>query len=205
MSTRSTRPARSTRKSDATRSRLLDAATADFAAHGIAGARVDRIAAAAGINKAQLYAYFGDKLSLFGAVYRLHAYAVVGSVPFTADDLPGYAVGLYDASVERPELVRLTTWARLEGVVTDDLVAGDSSVAAKLRAIAEAQRSGTVSAAMEPRDVLALVLAMALAWSPAGPSATATTSDTPPSDHVRRKRALREAVSGAFAPSSRVS
>ncbi|MER6015747.1 TetR family transcriptional regulator [Streptomyces bluensis] len=204
MSTRSPRPARPTRKSDATRSRLLDAATADFAAHGIAGARVDRIAAVAGINKAQLYTYFGDKLGLFGAVYRLHADAVVGSVPFTADDLPGYAVGLYDASVERPELVRLTTWARLEGVVTDDLVTGDSSVAAKLRAIAEAQRSGAISATMEPGDVLALVIAMALAWSPAGPSATAATSDASSSDHVRRKQALREAVSGAFASSSRV-
>ncbi|MGW7658026.1 TetR family transcriptional regulator, partial [Streptomyces tendae] len=110
----------SPRKSDATRRRLLDAATADFAAHGIAGARVDRIAAAADVNKAQLYAYFGDKLGLFGAVFRLHADAVVDAVPFTADDLPRYAVRLYETAIGRPELIRLATWAKLEGVVTDN-------------------------------------------------------------------------------------
>ena len=36
----------------ATKRRLLAAATAEFAAHGLAGARVDRIAAAARANKA---------------------------------------------------------------------------------------------------------------------------------------------------------
>ncbi|GAA1166635.1 TetR family transcriptional regulator [Streptomyces hebeiensis] len=197
----STRP---TRKSDVTRRRLLDAATVDFAAHGIAGARVDRIAAAAGVNKAQLYAYFGDKLGLFGAVFRLHADAVVDSVPFTAEDLPGYAVGLYDAAAERPELIRLAAWARLEGVVTEKLVTDSSAVAAKHRAIAEAQRAGPVTAAMEPEDVLALVIAMALAWSPGGPSAPSAASDDPSSDHARRKKALFAAVSGAFAPAPRV-
>ncbi|MGV9851038.1 TetR family transcriptional regulator [Streptomyces sp. NPDC003442] len=212
----------SPRKSDATRRRLLDAATADFAAHGIAGARVDRIAAAAGVNKAQLYAYFGDKLGLFGAVFRLHADAVVDAVPFTADDLPRYAVRLYETAVERPELIRLATWAKLEGVatdnlvtgslatgslVTDDLVADDlvtddpatesSAVTVKLQAIAEAQRAGRVTASIDPQDVLALVLAMALTWSAAGLSATAAPDD-PPKAHTRRKRALSQAVSGAF-------
>ncbi|MEU2205905.1 TetR/AcrR family transcriptional regulator [Streptomyces hygroscopicus] len=187
----------SPRKSDATRRRLLDAATADFAAHGIAGARVDRIAAAAGVNKAQLYAYFGDKLGLFGAVFRLHADAVVDSVPFTADDLPGYAVRLYDAAVARPELVRLATWAKLEGVATDNLATESSAGAAKLRAIAEAQRAGQVDASIEPRDVLALLIAMALAWSPSGLAAATTPGDAA-TDHDRRKRALSTAVSGAF-------
>ncbi|MBI0378676.1 TetR family transcriptional regulator, partial [Streptomyces albiflaviniger] len=145
----------SPRKSDATRRRLLDAATADFAAHGIAGARVDRIAAAAGVNKAQLYAYFGDKLGLFGAVFRLHADAVVDAVPFTADDLPRYAVRLYETAIERPELIRLATWAKLEGVVTDNLVAESSAVTVKLEAIAEAQRAGRVTASIDPPDILA--------------------------------------------------
>ncbi|MBP8537432.1 TetR family transcriptional regulator [Streptomyces sp. MK37H] len=191
----------SPRKSDATRRRLLDAATADFAAHGIAGARVDRIAAAAGVNKAQLYAYFGDKLGLFGAVFRLHADAVVDAVPFTADDLPQYAVRLYETAIERPELVRLATWAKLEGVVTDNLVTESSAVTVKLQAIAEAQRAGRVTASIDPQDVLALVLAMALTWSAAGLSATAAPDD-PPEAHTRRKQALSQAVSGAFGAST---
>ncbi|MCQ8189104.1 TetR family transcriptional regulator [Streptomyces rugosispiralis] len=187
----------SPRKSDATRRRLLDAATADFAAHGIAGARVDRIAADAGVNKAQLYAYFGDKLGLFGAVFRLHADAVVNAVPFTADDLPRYAVRLYDAALERPELVRLAAWARLEGVVTDNQVTESPAVTVKLQAIAQAQRDGRVTASIEPQDVLALVLAMALTWSAVGLSATAAPGD-PSAAHDRRKRALAQAISGAF-------
>ncbi|MEV7867669.1 TetR family transcriptional regulator [Streptomyces sp. NPDC088124] len=184
-------------KADATRRRLLDAATADFAAHGIAGARVDRISAAAGINKAQLYAYFGDKLALFGAVFRAHADAMVDAVPFTAEDLPGYAVGLYDASVRRPELVRLAMWARLEGVSADDRVTDASASAAKLRAIGEAQRGGFVTASIAPQDVLGLVISMALTWSSVGLSGAAT-EDAPPAEHERRREALASVVSRAF-------
>ncbi|MFJ2214548.1 TetR family transcriptional regulator [Streptomyces sp. NPDC101062] len=184
-------------KADATRRRLLDAATADFAAHGIAGARVDRISAAAGVNKAQLYAYFGDKLSLFDAVFGVHADAVVDAAPFTADDLPGYALGLYDACVQRPELVRLVTWARLEGVSTANRGVDTAAGAAKLRAIGEAQRDGLVRASIAPQDVLALLMSMAMTWSSAGLSGVAA-EDAPPAEHARRRQALAEAVSRAF-------
>jgi len=40
----------------------------EFAQEGLAGARVDAIAEAAGVNKALLYYYFRDKESLYGAV-----------------------------------------------------------------------------------------------------------------------------------------
>jgi AcrR family transcriptional regulator len=50
------------------RARILDAAHAEFAEHGFDGARVDRIAALAGINKRMLYHYFGNKDDLFCAV-----------------------------------------------------------------------------------------------------------------------------------------
>ncbi|MEV7424554.1 TetR family transcriptional regulator [Streptomyces sp. NPDC091212] len=184
---------------ESTRRRLLAAATADFAAHGIAGARVDRIATEAGVNKAQLYAYFGDKLGLFDAVFRMHADAVVDATPFTAEDLPHYAVGLYDGALARPELVRLATWARLERVTPGDATAGKSAAAVdrKLEAIAEAQRAGHLNPAMAPRDVLTLVIAMALAWSSAGLSDAATPDDTP-AERERRREALFQAVSGAF-------
>ena len=48
-----------------TRGRILDAALAEFARHGLGGARVDRIAERAGANKRMLYYYFGDKDGLF--------------------------------------------------------------------------------------------------------------------------------------------
>lgn len=58
----------------ATRQRLLEAALAEFAAKGLAGARVDEIAARAGVNKRMLYAHFGAKEALWLAVLEA-AYA----------------------------------------------------------------------------------------------------------------------------------
>lgn len=57
-----------TRDPDATRQAILRAATGEFAQHGLAGARVDRIAERAGVNKRMLYYYFGQKEGLFLAV-----------------------------------------------------------------------------------------------------------------------------------------
>ena len=48
-----------------TRSKILAAATVEFARYGLGGARVDRIAERAGANKRMLYYYFGSKEELF--------------------------------------------------------------------------------------------------------------------------------------------
>ena len=53
------------RDPDRTRRRILDAATEQFARHGLGGARVDRIAERSGANKRMLYYYFGSKENLF--------------------------------------------------------------------------------------------------------------------------------------------
>lgn len=50
-----------------TRAAILDAALNEFSVEGIAGARTDAIARAAGVNKALLYYYFHDKETLYGA------------------------------------------------------------------------------------------------------------------------------------------
>lgn len=47
---------------------IIEAATAEFAEHGIGGARIERIAQRAGVNKRLLYYYFGSKEDLFVAV-----------------------------------------------------------------------------------------------------------------------------------------
>src|SRR5579871_3990019 len=56
------------RNPEATRQKLLVAARHEFAAAGLAGARVDEIAALAGVNKQLVYHYFGDKDALYLAV-----------------------------------------------------------------------------------------------------------------------------------------
>ena len=52
-------------RASATRQRILDAALVEFAEKGLAGARVDEIAARADANKRMLYAHFGSKEELW--------------------------------------------------------------------------------------------------------------------------------------------
>jgi TetR/AcrR family transcriptional regulator len=54
-----------------TRARILDAALGEFSSHGLAGARTDRIANAAGVNKALLYYYFESKENLYLAALEM--------------------------------------------------------------------------------------------------------------------------------------
>ncbi|MEV5989589.1 TetR/AcrR family transcriptional regulator [Streptomyces sp. NPDC052051] len=51
-----------------TRRQIFTAATAEFAEHGLSGAKVDRIAAAAQANKQAIYLYYRNKEKLFAAV-----------------------------------------------------------------------------------------------------------------------------------------
>ncbi|NEE04445.1 TetR family transcriptional regulator [Phytoactinopolyspora halotolerans] len=186
-------------RAEATRRRLLDAATDEFAAYGIAGARVDRIAAAAHANKAQLYAYFGSKEGLFDAVFRQHLVGLMDAVPLTGGDLPRYAVRLYDFYLTSPTLVRLAMWARLERRPHGELVPDDESHQSKIDEIVEAQQTGVVDPTMDPRDVHALVIAMSHSWSPVSLT-YATHLQDDGAGHDRRRRQLREAVRRAVAP-----
>jgi AcrR family transcriptional regulator len=56
------------RDADRSQSTILAAARDEFAEHGLGGARVDRIAERAGLNKRLIYYYFEDKEKLFQAV-----------------------------------------------------------------------------------------------------------------------------------------
>ncbi|HWH83180.1 MAG TPA: TetR/AcrR family transcriptional regulator, partial [Burkholderiaceae bacterium] len=69
-----TAPEARTRDADRTQQAILMAAVAEFAEAGLGGARVERIAERAGVNKRLLYYYFGSKDDLFLAVLE-HAYA----------------------------------------------------------------------------------------------------------------------------------
>jgi AcrR family transcriptional regulator len=57
-----------TRDPERTRAAILAAATEEFTANGLSGARVDAIASRARVNKRMIYHYFGDKEGLYLAV-----------------------------------------------------------------------------------------------------------------------------------------
>lgn len=60
-------------RSAETRARILDAALKEFSSKGLAGARTEQIAAAAGVNKALLYYYFESKEKLYLAAIEMAA------------------------------------------------------------------------------------------------------------------------------------
>ena len=166
------------RDAEATKARLLAAATAEFAAYGIAGARIDRIAAAASANKNLLYLYFGNKEQLFATVLDTHITALLDAVPFDVADLPGYAGRLYDFALGHPDLVRLARWYSLEqpGSLESTPLAF-SSTKAKLDAITAAQRSGAVDDGLPAEHLLALLLSIAMTWTEGNPEASTADAD----------------------------
>lgn len=58
-------------RSAETRARILEAALREFSSLGLAGARMDQIAAAAGVNKALLYYHFDSKENLYAAAIEM--------------------------------------------------------------------------------------------------------------------------------------
>ena len=146
---------------------FIPAALAEFSAHGIAGARVDRIAHAAGCNKNLIYIYFEDKETLFTTVLLKHLLRIHDEQPFTPDDLPGFAGKVFDWVIANPDLMRLMAWSTLEQKAKGQ--AGRvAAFEVKVRALTEAQTAGQVGTAFPPDFLLIAVMSLATAWSAAG-------------------------------------
>jgi TetR/AcrR family transcriptional regulator len=102
------------RQPEASRSAILLAALVEFAQEGLAGARIDAIAAAAGVNKALLYYYFRDKEALYGAVLDEFFVRLLSRVTQALDGagpagerLLTYARAHFDCIAESPHYARL--------------------------------------------------------------------------------------------------
>ncbi|WP_430646883.1 TetR family transcriptional regulator [Agromyces sp. GXS1127] len=159
-----------------TRRRILDAALLEFAEGGFAGARIAGIADAASANQRMIYAYFDSKEGLYDAVAdevieRAHA-----EVPFTPEDLPGYAVALFDYALAHPEVVRFQARRTLEA--HEPTPRELELYGEKLDAIRDVQASGRLAVEDPPAELLVRVMGAVAAWiqAPTGlrPSLAAT-------------------------------
>jgi AcrR family transcriptional regulator len=157
-----------TRDPDAKRRQLFDAALAEFATHGVSGARIDRLARRAGISPGLVYAFYEGKAQLFDAVFDHIVELTVAAVPIDADHLPEYAARLYDAGLEHPDVARFLAWYQLERGESAQRAAVTAAMREKVAAIRDAQRRGTVTGAMPAAQVLALVLTIANMWNQPG-------------------------------------
>lgn len=110
------------RDADATRARILDAATREFSKHGLAGARGDRIARSARSSERMVYYYYGSKEGLFRAVLE-STYISLREAERTLqiDDLPPmealdeFCRFVWRYYLEHPEFVGLVNTENLYG------------------------------------------------------------------------------------------
>jgi AcrR family transcriptional regulator len=179
------------RNADQTREKLLAAATAEFAAHGAAGGRIDRIAERAGVNKRMIYAYFGNKERLFDTVLERSLVQLVEAVPLAAEDLPGYAGRLFDYLVDHPERHRLALWRTLESSPPTE--AEVRSTAEKVAALSAARAHDD---ALDPAALLVFIMALVRAW----PSTYGTLARPTFADAAAQRAGVVEAVRRLTAP-----
>ena len=145
-----------------TRTRILDAAVEEFAEHGSAGARVDRIAGKAGANKEAIYRNYGSKRELLRRVLDEYLNVRDLACPDPSDPAayPGELVRSHAAD---PALVRLLAWEGLEfgGAIDERSVTErQRHYDHKATVLEDAQRDGRIDPGLDPKHLLLAFLGM---------------------------------------------
>ncbi len=194
------------------RAAILKAAVAEFAEHGIAGARTDAIAQAAHVNKALLYYYFKDKDALYEAVLD-HVFSGLRArvMPVLDSKLPPrrkmleYLGAYFDYIAANPRFPRVVQgeWmrsgagsARMERVAKEYFRPIFGKVAALLR---EGIAAGEFRA-VNPMDFVSSVVGVIIFYFSAAPlMKTLTKSDPLSAERIRERRAfVLEFISAAL-------
>jgi TetR/AcrR family transcriptional regulator len=158
-----------TRDREKTRGKIVAAARAEFAAKGYAGARMEQIAARAGVNKELIYHYFHGKESLFKEVrseQRANAAAsrAVPRAPL-GDDTPQQPAELFAWRFQKMladlEWIKFLTWEAAQGDAVPDQDARRATIREAVAAIEKAQKKSALPAGLDPRMLQLAVFALA--------------------------------------------
>ena len=180
------KPVKRTGKSLRTMQRILDSAVQEFAAHGMSGSRVERIADNAAAKKPRIYDYFGDKEGLFQAVMQRELGDTSKAVPFDPGHLPEYAGRLFDYAHDHPAVMCLMMWNAMEPGRDGT---GGGGFERHIEAIRELQEKGEISRANPAEFILTLIVSLASALSAANPIGTAVLGRL-----SEKKAALRKCI-----------
>ncbi|MFI9170516.1 TetR family transcriptional regulator [Streptomyces lincolnensis] len=184
------------RDPEATRARIFEAAVSEFARHGIAGARIDRIATDAKANKQLIYAYFGNKAELFTQVLGKAMLDLAVAVPVDPDDIEGWIDRVMDYHEVHPEVLRLLFWEGLEyGATTElpDEAERQEHYRRKVASLRDGQDRGIITDAVPARDLLFLLIALAN-WAAVVPQMKRILIGAEPADRERLRASVREAA-----------
>lgn len=187
---------------------ILAVAVAEFAEHGLAGARVDAIAARTATSKRMLYYHFGSKEGLYRAALE-HAYAAVraGPPPPDFDAMPplealaAWAGYVFDVHVLHPQFVRLVMGENLlGGRHVREAVGIRETNRQGLAVVDRIVERGRASGAMRPDaaafDLYATTVAMSFHFVSNRPTFSAIFEEGADPDEVQRtrRRAVTETV-----------
>lgn len=182
------------RDAGATRRKLLAAARREFAAFGIDGARIDRIAAQAGVNKERVYGHFGSKDALFAAVLAAALQELSESVAHPGQDLEAWVEAVYDFDHKRSEVVSLIMWEALRSR-NDDLPGEMQRREAHLVKVATLAEVLDCPAGPEVAAILLCLIGLA-AWPSAVPQPTRPVVSESAASRPERDRIRREQIIG---------
>jgi TetR/AcrR family transcriptional regulator len=151
-----------------TRQRILDAALAEFAAKGFAGARVREIAQRAGVNAQLISYYFGGKEGLYNELmanwHQLEAGAYAENMSFA--DVTATFVQAFAA---RPELLRMFAWEGLArqstpgSYYTEPGTESSTGEAPEVADLRRRQAAGEIASDLDPRFLLVFFMGAAMA------------------------------------------
>lgn len=162
---RSPKPQERQRNPERTRKLILDAAIAEFGAHGYAGARISAISARAGVNVQLISYYFDGKEGLYQAVSQLWQERQRELVPpgtALPEQLRRYAL----EAEHNPEGARLLAWSGLQytGPADDpDHEARNRMLDAGVAELRELQAAGRFPAELDPACLLVMLMSAAMA------------------------------------------
>lgn len=153
---RSPEPADRQRDAERTRAALIEAAMAEFAGKGLAGARVGAIAERAGVNKQLISYYFGGKQGLYEAILQ-RWYDAETELSDPAVSLSELAWRYLAAGQSSPDMQRLFLRESLDQDLAEVVEEPDAPDIQDLR---RRQADGELAPELDPRVMLLFLQAM---------------------------------------------
>ncbi len=193
---------------DAVQLDILEVAVAEFAEHGLAGARVDAIAARTSTSKRMLYYHFGSKEGLYTAALE-HAYASIRDDPpppdldalAPMDALRAYTGYVFDLHVTHPAFVHMVMGENLLGGRFVRQIPGirerNLEGVRRLERVIERGRKGAVMRRdLDVMDLYTSIVALAFHFVSNRPtfSAIFEASQTPEAVRRRRRACVVDAI-----------
>jgi TetR/AcrR family transcriptional regulator len=162
---RSPAPQERQRDPERTRRLILDAASAEFGAHGYAGARISAIATRAGVNQQLISYYFDGKEGLYQAMseqwQRRQRELIPPGTPLP-EQLRRYAL----EALRNPDGPRLLAWSGLQytGPADDlDRAQRTQQFADSIAEVHALRRAGRLPAELDPACLLVMLMAAGMA------------------------------------------